>query len=175
MRLRGFAVGVLFAWAPASSHPPPWLAPMLEPVAGPPTPALHAIHGRPSPTKPKPRRRLAPRLVAVGAALRQLGVPYRWGGETPRGGFDCSGLISYAWARAGVRLPRTTWDQIRVGVRIRGVKWLLPGDLMFPSRGHVQMFIGRGKTVEAARTGTRVRIKPVRGYYIAIRRPVPAH
>jgi len=172
MRLRGFAVGVLFAWAPASSHPPPWLAPMLEPVAGPPAPALHAIHGRPA--KPKPRRRLAPRLVAVRAALRQLGVPYRWGGSNPSG-FDCSGLVRYAWAKAGVWLPRTTYGQIRAGRPVRNLARARRGDILFPSRGHEQMYIGNGRVVEAARTGTRVRIKPVRGYYIAIRRPVPAH
>lgn len=121
----------------------------------------------------------------VNAAKRQLGVPYSWGGGTPSGptrgfaqgantvGFDCSSLVQHAWAKAGVKLPRTTYDQIKVGQGINASNmgaWR-PGDLMFPSTGHVQMYIGNGKVIEAPRTGGHVQIVPVRSKYIAVRRP----
>jgi cell wall-associated NlpC family hydrolase len=121
----------------------------------------------------------------INAARGQLGVPYSWGGGTPSGptrgfaqgantiGFDCSSLVQYAWAKAGVKLPRTTYDQIKVGQAVntknRGA-WR-PGDLLFPSTGHVQMYVGNGKVIEAPRTGGRVQIVPARSSYIAVRRP----
>lgn len=121
----------------------------------------------------------------VAAAQGVLGTPYSWGGGTPSGptkgfgrgantvGFDCSSLVQYAWAKAGVKLPRTTYDQIKVGRAVNPSnqsQWL-PGDIVFPSTGHVQMYIGNGKVIEAPRTGGRVQIVPARSSYIAVRRP----
>lgn len=121
----------------------------------------------------------------VGAAKRWLGTPYSWGGGTPSGpsrgfaqgantvGFDCSSLVQHAWAKMGVQLPRTTYQQIKYGQAIAANNpgaWR-PGDLMFPSTGHVQMYIGNGKVIEAPRTGGHVQIVPVRSRYIAVRRP----
>lgn len=121
----------------------------------------------------------------VNAAQGVLGTPYSWGGGTPSGptkgfgrgantvGFDCSSLVQYAWAKAGVTLPRTTYSQIKTGRAVSANardQWL-PGDLMFPSTGHVQMYIGNGKVIEAPRTGGRVQIVPARSSYIAVRRP----
>lgn len=121
----------------------------------------------------------------VAAGKRYLGTPYSWGGGTPSGpsrgfgrgantvGFDCSSLVQNIWATQGVKLPRVTYDQIKVG---RGIptndmsKWQV-GDLLFPSTGHVQMYIGGGKVIEAPRTGGVVQIVPVRTSYIAVRRP----
>ncbi|MGH9157664.1 MAG: C40 family peptidase [Acidimicrobiales bacterium] len=54
----------------------------------------------------------------IAAAMTQLGVPYRWGGTTPGVGFDCSGLVQWAFAQAGVTLPRTTSQQILTGVAV---------------------------------------------------------
>jgi cell wall-associated NlpC family hydrolase len=119
----------------------------------------------------------------VGAAQQQLGQPYAWGGGTPSGpsegfaqgagtvGFDCSSLVQYAWAKAGVKLPRTTYEQIKVGRAVPSLAEAQPGDLLFPSTGHVQMYVGPGKIIEAPRTGGRVQIVPPRDSYIAIRRP----
>lgn len=121
----------------------------------------------------------------VNAARRHLGTPYSWGGGTPSGpsrgfgrgantiGFDCSSLVQNAWAKVGVSLPRTTYEQIKVGRAINTsnrASWK-PGDLLFPSTGHVQMYIGNGKVIEAPRTGGRVQIVPARSRYIAVRRP----
>lgn len=119
----------------------------------------------------------------VAAAQTQLGVPYSWGGGTPSGpgrgfgrgantvGFDCSSLVQYAWAKAGVQLPRVTYDQMKVGRAVPNVSQAKPGDLLFPHAGHVQMYIGNGKVIEAPYTGGRVRITGLRGSYVAIRRP----
>lgn len=119
----------------------------------------------------------------VEAAKQHLGVPYSWGGGTPSGptrgfgrgantvGFDCSSLVQYAWAKAGVKLPRVTYDQIKVGQAVPNISQAKPGDLLFPSRGHVQMYIGNGKVIEAPQTGGKVQIVGLRPNYIAIRRP----
>ncbi|GAA3209017.1 hypothetical protein GCM10020216_011740 [Nonomuraea helvata] len=95
---------------------------------------------------------------AVAAAKHQIGDPYRYGGTGP-GSFDCSGLVQYAWKKAGVKIPRVTNSQF---ARIKKkVSWrhLQPGDLMFFSGlGHVGMYVGKGKMVHSPRTGERVRI-----------------
>lgn len=119
----------------------------------------------------------------VNAAVARVGTPYSWGGGSTSGptrgiergantvGFDCSSLVQYAWAKAGVQLPRVTYDQIKVGRAVPNVAQAKPGDLMFPHAGHVQMYIGNGKVVEAPFTGGRVRVVNARSSYMAIRRP----
>jgi len=119
----------------------------------------------------------------INAAKGVLGTPYSWGGGTPSGagrgfgrgantvGFDCSSLVQYAWAKVGVKLPRTTYDQIKTGTAVSSINQAQPGDLLFPSTGHVQMYVGNGKVIEAPRTGGHVQIVPARSSYIAIRRP----
>lgn len=119
----------------------------------------------------------------INAAKSHLGTPYSWGGGTPAGptrgfaqgantvGYDCSSLVQAAWAKAGVQLPRTTYGQIKVGQGIPSLSQAKPGDLLFPSTGHVQMYLGNGKVIEAPQTGGHVQIVPVRPSYIAIRRP----
>jgi peptidoglycan DL-endopeptidase CwlO len=90
-------------------------------------------------------------------AHAQLGKPYIWGGVGPRG-FDCSGLIKSAFATAGVRLPRGSIAQSGAGRRTSRLD-LKPGDLVFSNNYfHVQLYIGDGRVIEAARPGTNVRI-----------------
>ena len=121
---------------------------------------------------------------AINAARSALGTPYSWGGGTPSGptkgfgrgantvGFDCSSLVQMAWAKAGVKLPRTTYDQIKTGTAVGSLAQARPGDLIFPHAGHVQMYLGNGKVIEAPRTGGHVQIVPVRSTKpLAIRRP----
>jgi peptidoglycan DL-endopeptidase CwlO len=101
---------------------------------------------------------------AVAAARSQLGVPYVWGGETPGVGFDCSGLVQWAWRQAGVNLPRTSGGQFAASTPI-SVADLEPGDLLFygPSGSdHVAMYIGGGMMIEAPETGQLVHITPLR-------------
>ncbi len=97
------------------------------------------------------------RLVAVYSALAQVGTPYRYSGNEP-GGFDCSGLTSFAWAAAGVKLPRTSTDQINAA-KPRSPGQLLPGDLVWRP-GHIMMYLGIGQlVVDSPQTGKTVRIR----------------
>ncbi len=128
--------------------------------------------------------------TVLQAALAQRGVPYSWGGGTASGpstgtccspsgksgasiaGFDCSGLTTYAFAQAGISLPRTAAAQSGRGRRIpasAGQAALQPGDLVFFGYAlgrdstiyHVGIYVGGGRMVNAARPGTAVRFDPV--------------
>ncbi|WP_066917077.1 C40 family peptidase [Mycobacterium interjectum] len=107
--------------------------------------------------------------VAVRAALSRLGRPYVWGATGP-GQFDCSGLVQWSYAQAGVHLGRTTYQQINEGVAVPR-SLVRPGDLVFPHAGHVQLAIGNNLVVEAPYAGASVRISRL-GTNIAIRRPL---
>jgi cell wall-associated NlpC family hydrolase len=97
------------------------------------------------------------RMVAVYAALAQVGTAYRYSGNEP-GGFDCSGLTSYAWGVAGVKLPRTSTDQINAA-NPRSPNQLLPGDLVWRP-GHIMMYLGAGENViDSPQTGKTVRVR----------------
>ncbi|MEU0545374.1 C40 family peptidase [Nocardia sp. NPDC005978] len=94
---------------------------------------------------------------AVRNALSELGTPYVWGGTTPGAGLDCSGLTQWAYAEAGVPLPRLAQEQGQGHAQI-GPGDLMPGDLAVWD-GHVAMVIGNGQLVEA---GDPVQIGPIR-------------
>ncbi|MFI6372411.1 NlpC/P60 family protein [Streptomyces sp. NPDC050546] len=108
---------------------------------------------------------------AVLAAKTALGSWYRWGGSCVMpykgvGGCDCSSLTKMAWGKAGVNLPRVTYDQVHAGTAVKSVSQLAAGDLLFSVPGsagpeHVGMYIGDGQVIDAPRTGTQVRIKPL--------------
>ena len=106
--------------------------------------------------------------AAVRAALSRLGCPYVWGAAGPDR-FDCSGLVKWAYAQAGVPLHRTTYDQINDGIAVPRSQ-IQPGDLVFPHAGHVQLAIGNNRVVEAPYPGATVQVSPL-GDCIAIRRP----
>lgn len=106
--------------------------------------------------------------TAVRAALSRLGRPYVWGATGPDQ-FDCSGLVQWAYAKAGVHLDRTTYQQINDGFPVPRAQ-VQPGDLVFPHAGHVQMAIGDNLVVEAPYSGASVRISRL-GTNVAIRRP----
>jgi peptidoglycan DL-endopeptidase CwlO len=107
--------------------------------------------------------------LAVRAGLSRLGRPYVWGATGPNQ-FDCSGLVQWSYARAGVQLGRTTYQQINDGIPVPRSQ-VRPGDLVFPHAGHVQMAIGNNLVVEAPYSGASVRISPLDSN-IAIRRPL---
>ncbi|OBK10752.1 C40 family peptidase [Mycobacterium asiaticum] len=106
---------------------------------------------------------------AVRAALSRLGRPYVWGATGPDQ-FDCSGLVQWAYAQAGVHLDRTTYQQINDGFPVPRSQ-VRPGDLVFPHAGHVQMAIGNNLVVEAPYSGASVRISRL-GSSVQIRRPL---
>ena len=107
--------------------------------------------------------------IAVRAALSRLGRPYVWGATGPDQ-FDCSGLVQWSYAHAGIHLDRTTYQQINDGIPVPRSQ-VRPGDLVFPHAGHVQMAIGHNLVVEAPYSGASVRISPL-GNNVAIRRPL---
>lgn len=95
----------------------------------------------------------------VNYVLKFLGVPYVWGGTSPSG-FDCSGLVWYAYKHFNVNLPRTSQEQFKVGSPVNKSD-LKPGDLVFfegNPPGHVGMYIGDGKYVQAPKTGDVVKV-----------------
>lgn len=104
---------------------------------------------------------------AIAYAEAQIGDPYVWGATGPNS-FDCSGLVQAAYAAAGVKLPRTTYQQVLVGAPVTKDQ-LQPGDLVFPDAGHVQIYVGNGKVVEAPRAGLKVREVPMWGFWKARR------
>jgi cell wall-associated NlpC family hydrolase len=110
------------------------------------------------PAGPAPAPR-ANAQVAVDAALSKLGSPYRWGATGPNS-FDCSGLMVWAWAQAGVSLPRSSSAQF-AGLRSISRSELQPGDLVFAGNPvhHVGMYIGNGQIVHSPYTGAVVSIR----------------
>ncbi|MFJ2238603.1 NlpC/P60 family protein [Streptomyces sp. NPDC087859] len=98
---------------------------------------------------------------AVRYAMDQLGKPYKWGAEGPKE-YDCSGLTSQAWGHAGTPIPRTSEEQWARLPRIP-LKELRPGDLVvyFPDATHVGMYLGKGRIVQAPRTGEKIKVSPI--------------
>jgi peptidoglycan endopeptidase LytE len=98
----------------------------------------------------------AARLLRTGEAY--LGVKYKWGGNTPAEGFDCSGFTKYVFAKNGISLPRTSREQAGVGTRIPAdFAALRPGDLMFFAEpgeaiSHVAIYAGDGRILNSSVT-----------------------
>lgn len=101
----------------------------------------------------------APTAVAarvLETADQYVGVPYRWGGNTPQTGFDCSGFTRYVFAKHGIQLPRTSREQARVGtgIAVDFAAWL-PGDLLLFAEpdeaiSHVAIYVGDGRIIHAS-------------------------
>ena len=105
---------------------------------------------------------------AVQAAESQIGVPYVWGGESPKGsadpGFDCSGLTAWSWGQVGVGLPHYSGAQMADSAPVP-ISDLQPGDLLFYGPGgseHVAMYVGPGEMIEAPYTGASVWVTGLR-------------
>ncbi|HUX03481.1 MAG TPA: NlpC/P60 family protein [Acidimicrobiales bacterium] len=111
-------------------------------------------------------------MAALHWAETQIGVPYVWGGESPGHGFDCSGLVQWAWAKAGFTIPRTTEQQYPAMHHVP-LTALQPGDLLFYYNldgdhliDHVVMYAGSGPwgtstIIAAAHSGTTVSLAPI--------------
>jgi cell wall-associated NlpC family hydrolase len=110
------------------------------------------------------------RAEALLQALLTLGLDYRYGGNSPETGFDCSGLVAHVFREAyGIRLPHNARAQSEIGVNV-SLSELRAGDLVFYNTlnqpfSHVGIYLGDGRFVHAPKSGARVRVDPVRGSY----------
>lgn len=116
--------------------------------------ATNAVASSPTPTKTQPSAHRA-----LDIAVDMIGAPYRYGGTSPRG-FDCSGLVYYAYRKAGIHAPRTTTEQYRQTKRVQ-VSHLQPGDLVFfrisqDKISHVGIYAGNSRFVHAPSGGKAV-------------------
>jgi len=101
-------------------------------------------------------------VVAIKHAKAQIGVHYKYGGNSPASGFDCSGLIQYSYKQAGIRLPHSTKQLYKITQRVDKDD-LRPGDLVFfkinrRKISHVGIYLGNNRFVHAPSTGKRVNI-----------------
>lgn len=119
-------------------------------------------------------------------ALGLVGTPYRWGGNTPDSGFDCSGLIGFVYRdAAGISLPRTTRELIVMRVQDVSENNLQTGDLIFFATGggsqvsHAGIYVGEGRFVHAPQTGGTVKLDTLskaywQNAYLSAKRVLPA-
>jgi cell wall-associated NlpC family hydrolase len=127
----------------------------------------------PAPVPPVPAPR-AERSEALLQALLALGLDYRYGGNSPVTGFDCSGLVAHVYQQAwGIRLPHNTKAQSQAGMPV-SLAELQAGDLVFYDTlkrpySHVGIYLGDGKFVHAPKTGARVRVESLKSAYWAQR------
>jgi cell wall-associated NlpC family hydrolase len=137
------------AAAPAAAASPARSAPVPRPAAPPPSNVGEAMAQK---------------------ALEYVGAPYAWGGNSPRYGFDCSGLIAYVMGQFGVWPGRTSDSQAGAGVSVTGGD-LAPGDIVVFANtfgggySHTGIYIGNGRFVHAEDYGTGVRVSSVWGGY----------
>jgi peptidoglycan DL-endopeptidase CwlO len=127
-----------------------------------------AVQNAPAKLPGPPRRHVAPPKPTVGqraarVALREVGVPYSWGGASPSSGFDCSGLVYWAYGRVGVAVPHSSYALYGLGKSVPRTA-LRAGDILFFSGlGHVGLYVGRGRMVHAPQSGENVKVVSLRG------------
>ncbi len=101
----------------------------------------------------------------VRYARNLVGVPYRYGGGSPRSGFDCSGLVRYVYGHFGISLAHSSFAQFGRG-RLVVRRALKPGDLVFfAGAGHVGIYVGHGRFIHAPHTGAVVSVDRLTGWY----------
>lgn len=109
------------------------------------------------------------RNTITKVAIQQIGVKYKFGGYSPKTGFDCSGLVYYSYKQAGYNIPRTAQAQYKYSKRVLFFK--KPGDLLFFNTKwrwwapwnwfkvtHVGIYLGGNKMIQAPKSGSRIRI-----------------
>jgi cell wall-associated NlpC family hydrolase len=139
-------------------------------LAWPSTPTARAA-GEPKPpdelmsSQPLPAIGVRAARIALGA----VGIPYRYGGESPESGFDCSSLVRWAYGRLGVDLPHSSYALASEGRRVAEAN-MRPGDvLLFDGLGHVGLYLGRGRMVHAPQSGRTVEVVALRGSSYGLR------
>lgn len=142
--------------------------------------AIPDLDAEPAPPEPKPKppakkkeKKPSPIDIAIKTAKAQIGKPYRWGSLGPNS-FDCSGLVNFAYGKAGIGLPRTSRGMYAALPRVK-LSGLKRGDLVFSGWGrvtHVGIYLGDGLMVHSPQTGEQVKISPLRRNLIGAGRPV---
>jgi peptidoglycan DL-endopeptidase CwlO len=133
------------------------------------SPALAEADARPSALagEIRPERpRNVPEHFTIGEraatlAVRMVGTPYRWGGESP-GGFDCSGLVRWAYGQVGLDLPHNSHALYGVGREVSRSRMQTGDVLFFSGLGHVGMYLGGGRMVHAPYSGKHVEVVNLR-------------
>ena len=96
----------------------------------------------------------------LDAVQKYLGLPYIWGGNDPAQGLDCSSFVQNVYKDLGYTLPRVTWDQMNAGTEVPSLAQAQPGDLLFShDGGHVAIYLGNGKAVDAPQPGQTIAIR----------------
>jgi cell wall-associated NlpC family hydrolase len=119
-----------------------------------------------------PRDLTKNRQTIVRHAIHNLGQPYRWGGQAPDTGFDCSGLVFYTHGKADLRIPRTAKAQFKKG-RPVSKPAIQPGDLVFfkisekKTALHVGIYIGTGQFIHAPGKGRKIMISSLNNLYFS--------
>jgi cell wall-associated NlpC family hydrolase len=116
--------------------------------------------------------------LVVQAASKMLGTPYVWGGNSPGKALDCSAFIQQTYSKLGIKLPRTTYAQVKQGTPV-SLNQLQPGDAVFTEPGkngpnHVGLYIGNGMVQESPHTGDVNKVIPLQSFlsggFVAARR-----
>lgn len=116
---------------------------------------------------------------AVRFALGAVGTPYRWAGESPTTGFDCSGLVRWAYGRVGIDVPHSSYALYDIGRRVP-VSRMAPGDMLFfDGLSHMGLYAGNGRMVHSPSTGRTVEVVRLDATYygsrlVGVRRVVSA-
>jgi cell wall-associated NlpC family hydrolase len=140
-------VACVFGWA---------AAPIAVTTQAPPTVDESEVKAARYTLRRAPKPTLGERAAAI--ALKAVGVPYRWGGSSPASGFDCSGLVYWAYGQLGVEVPHSSYALYNLGRRVARAR-IKPGDLLFFSGlGHMGLYLGRGRMVHAPQSGRLVEI-----------------
>lgn len=113
-----------------------------------------------------------PQKEIEAISKKYLGDPYVWGGTDPRTGMDCSGYTKYVYKKVGITIPRTAYEQSKIGHEV-SLQDLKKGDLLFfltdKKRGipitHVGIYLDHGKFIHAASTKKGIIISNLKGYY----------
>ena len=145
----------------------------VEQVAGAPAPAASAVAGDAAAAAASGGGGAGPKaLAALKEAQKYTGTKYHWGGSTPQTGFDCSGLVQWAYAKAGIQIPRVTDAQFAAsnGTSVERSD-LKPGDLVFFGQPgniyHVGISMGGDKFLHAPKTGDVVKVASLKESYFS--------
>jgi cell wall-associated NlpC family hydrolase len=153
--LSAFAfLAIALALPPATASTPGLAAAVAMPLAGEDV------------LRPERPRRNVPEYLSRGEraatlAVRMVGTPYRWGGESP-GGFDCSGLVRWAYGRVGLDLPHNSHALYGVGREVSRAQIRTGDVLFFSGLGHVGLYLGGGRMVHAPYSGKHVEVVNLR-------------